>query len=103
MEALPSHLWDPEVRGSSPRRPTHRRHRDGSGVRVMEKLVIQKTLRVPASTGPRGDASAVARQPDAALLDVGFSASSAVLEHVGSLAHGAAMDLAATVVSAVRE
>jgi len=70
---------------------------------VLEKLIIQKTLRVPASTGAAGDGTPVARQLDAALLDVGFSASRALLEHVGALAPGPAMDLAATVVSAVRE
>jgi hypothetical protein len=70
---------------------------------VLEKLIIQKTLRVPASIGAAGDGTAVARQLDAALLDVGFSASGALLEHVGALAHGPALDLAATVVSAVRE
>lgn len=70
---------------------------------MLEKLIIQKTLRVPASTGAAGDGTPVARQLDAALLDVGFSASRALLEHVGALAPGPAMDLAATVVSAVRE
>lgn len=70
---------------------------------MLEKLIIQKTLRVPASTGAAGDGAAVARQLDAALLDVGFSASRALLEHVGALATGPALDLAATVVSAVRE
>jgi hypothetical protein len=70
---------------------------------VLEKLIIQKTLRVPASAGAAGDGAPVARQLDAALLDVGFSASRALLEHVGALAHGPAMDLAATVVGAVRE
>ncbi|MGI5239427.1 hypothetical protein [Dactylosporangium sp. CA-139066] len=70
---------------------------------MLEKVIIQKTLRVPASTGAAGDGAAVARQLDAALLDAGFSASRAMLEHVGALAHGPAMDLAATVVSAVRE
>jgi hypothetical protein len=70
---------------------------------VLEKLIIQKTLRVPASTGEAGDGTPVARQLDAALLDVGFSASRALLEHVGGLATGPALDLAATVVSAVRE
>ncbi|BCL12480.1 TerD family protein [Micromonospora sagamiensis] len=70
---------------------------------MLEKLIIQRTLRVPASTGAAGDGTAVARQLDAALLDVGFSASRALLEHVGALAPGPAMDLAATVVSAVRE
>ncbi|GAA0716463.1 TerD family protein [Dactylosporangium roseum] len=70
---------------------------------MIEKLIIQKTLRVPASTGAAGDSTPVARQLDAALLDVGFSASRALLEHVGALATGPALDLAATVVSAVRE
>ncbi|WP_229403366.1 hypothetical protein [Micromonospora okii] len=70
---------------------------------MLEKLIIQRTLRVPASDGAAGDGTTVARQLDAALLDVGFSASRALLEHVGALAPGPAMDLAATVVSAVRE
>lgn len=70
---------------------------------MLEKLVIQKTLRVPASTGAAGDGSAVARQLDAALLDVGFSASRDLLAHVGGLATGPALDLASTVVAAVRE
>ncbi|GAA2522856.1 hypothetical protein [Pilimelia columellifera] len=70
---------------------------------MLEKLIIQKTLRVPAGAGPAGDGSAVARQLDAALLDVGFSASRALLDHIGALASGPAMDVAATVVAAVRE
>ncbi|GIF63397.1 hypothetical protein Ais01nite_14320 [Asanoa ishikariensis] len=70
---------------------------------MLEKLIIAKTLRVPASGGEAGDGTPVARQLDAALLDVGFSASRALLEHIGALATGPAMDLAATVVSAVRE
>ena len=75
----------------------------GTGDRVIEKLIIQKTLCVPASTGAAGDGTAVARQLDATLLDVGFSASRALLEHIGSLDPAPAMDLAATVVSAVRD
>lgn len=70
---------------------------------MFEKLIITRTLRVPASTGTAGDGSAVARQLDAALLGVGFSAESALLAHVGGLAIGPAMDLAATVVAGVRE
>lgn len=70
---------------------------------MLEKLIIQRTLRVPASGGVAGDGTSVARQLDAALLDVGFSASRDLLEHVGGLAAGPALDLAATVVSAVRE
>jgi hypothetical protein len=70
---------------------------------VHEKTIIQKTLRVPASNGDSGDGTAVARQLDAALLDAGFAASRALLDHIGGLAPAPAMDLAATVVSAVRE
>ncbi|WP_018348271.1 hypothetical protein [Longispora albida] len=70
---------------------------------MLEKLIIQKTLRVPASTGAPGDGTTVARQLDAALLEAGFSASRALLEHVGGLAPGPALDLAASAVSAVRE
>jgi hypothetical protein len=70
---------------------------------VFEKLIIQKTLRVPASTGAAGDGSPVARQLDAALLGVGFSASRELLDHIGGLDTAPAMDLAATVVAAVRE
>ncbi|GAB3896307.1 TerD family protein [Kibdelosporangium lantanae] len=70
---------------------------------MLEKLIIQRTLRVPASTGEAGDGTPVARQLDAALLDVGFAASRDLLEHVGALATGPATDLAATVVAAVRE
>ena len=70
---------------------------------MLEKMIIQRTLRVPASTGEAGDGTSVARQLDAALLDVGFSASRDLLEHIGALATGPALDLASTVVSAVRE
>src|SRR5262245_35693432 len=74
-----------------------------TGARVLEKLIVQKTSRVPASTGAAGDGTAVARQLDAALLDAGCAASRALLDHVGGLAPAPAMDLAATVVAAVRE
>lgn len=70
---------------------------------MFEKLIIQKTLRVPASTGPAGDSAVVARQLDAVLVDVGFTASRPLLEHVGGLATGPAIDLATTVLAAVRE
>ncbi|MET0495980.1 MAG: hypothetical protein ABW000_22860 [Actinoplanes sp.] len=70
---------------------------------MLERLIIQKTLRVPVSTGAAGDGTPVARQLDAALLDVGFSASRALLDHIGGLAPEPAIDLAATVVAAVRE
>lgn len=68
----------------------------------MFDLVVQKTLRVPRSDGAPGDGSAVARQMDAALLGVGFAASRELMDHVGGLEPGAAIDLAAAVVRAVR-
>lgn len=70
---------------------------------TLETLIIRKTLRVPAVAGPAGDGAAVARQLDAALLQVGFTASRALLEHIARLEPGAAMDLAANAVTAVRE
>ncbi|WP_436532155.1 hypothetical protein [Actinoplanes sp. HUAS TT8] len=70
---------------------------------MLETMIIKKTLRVPAGAGAAGDGTPVARQLDAALLDAGFSATRALLEHVGGLAPAPAMDLAATVVTAVRE
>ncbi|WP_155387989.1 TerD family protein [Catellatospora paridis] len=70
---------------------------------MLDKTIIQKTLRVPASAGPAGDGGSVARQLDAVLLDVGFSLSRELLEHIGGVAPAPALDLAATVVSAVRE
>lgn len=73
------------------------------GPPVLEKLIIQRTLRVPASTGAAGDGAPVARQMEAALFEAGFSASRALLDHAGSLAPEPAMELASTVVSAVRE
>lgn len=68
----------------------------------MYEQIIQRALRVPRSDGPLGDGSAVARQLDAVLLGVGFSASRALLEHVSCLAPGPAMDLASRTVVAVR-
>lgn len=69
----------------------------------MDALIIRKTLRVPAVTGPAGDGAPVARQLDAALLGVGFTASRQLLEHVSGLEPGTAMDLAVRVIGAVRE
>src|SRR4051812_47550922 len=91
MGALPSHQGS---KGSGFESPA---------AHMYEKLIIAKTLRVPASTGAAGNGAPVARQLDAALLEAGFSASRELLEHVGALAPEPAMDLAATVVSAVRE
>jgi hypothetical protein len=66
------------------------------------QTLIQKTLRVPRAVAPAGDGAAVARQMDAALAAAGFKADRAVLEHVSGAEPGAAMDLAADVIAAVR-
>lgn len=58
---------------------------------------------MPCSTGSSGDGSAVVRQLDAVLAGVGFTGSGALLDHVGGLEPGAAMDLAVQVVGGVRE
>ncbi|MBB5953709.1 hypothetical protein FHS29_000279 [Saccharothrix tamanrassetensis] len=70
---------------------------------MLDSLVIQKTLRVPTSSGPSGDGRAVARQLDGVLAQVGFKASGELLRHVSGLAAPAAMDLAVLVIGAVRE
>src|SRR5256885_6574533 len=67
--------------------------------RVLEKLIIQKTLRVPASTGGAGGGTTGARPIGAGVLGVGVSASRGVLGHVGNLAPGAGTGLAASGVS----
>lgn len=67
------------------------------------KTIIARTLRVPAVDGPTGDGAGLARQLDAVLVRTGFKASRALLEHMGALEPGAAMDLAVTVLGAVRE
>jgi hypothetical protein len=69
----------------------------------MYAKLIQKTLRVPRRVGPAGDGSAVARQLDAVLLSVGFSATSELLTYVSELNPADAMDMAVDAVSAVRE
>lgn len=72
-------------------------------MREFISTIISTTLRVPAIGGPAGDGAPVARQMDAVLVRTGFKASRALLEHVAGLEHGAAMDLALTVLGAVRE
>lgn len=69
---------------------------------MLDTLIIEKTLRVPAPAGPAGDGSAAARQFDAALLSVGFKASRPLLDHLGALDPGAVIDTAVTALAAVR-
>ncbi|WP_018680280.1 TerD family protein [Actinokineospora enzanensis] len=70
---------------------------------MLDQTIIRRTLRVPRATGPAGDGSPVARQLDAVLLGVGFTASGDLLRHLTGLAPGPAMDVAVRVVGAVRE
>jgi hypothetical protein len=69
---------------------------------MLEALIIQKTLRVPAVAGPVGDGATAARQFDAALLSVGFKASGDLLTHLSALDPGTVIDTAVTALAAVR-
>ena len=69
---------------------------------MLDALIIQKTLRVPAVAGPSGDGATAARQLDAALLSVGFKASGDLLAHLSTLDSGTVIDTAVTVLAAVR-
>ena len=68
----------------------------------MFETIVQRHLRVPRVDAPLGGAAVVARQMDAALLQAGFSASRELMDFVAGLEPGAAIDLAARTVSAVR-
>lgn len=69
----------------------------------LQARIVQATRRVPARPeAPPGDGSAVARQMDAALLTVGFACARDLLEHVSAMEPGAALDMAADVLAAVR-
>ena len=69
----------------------------------LRQALIAKTLRVPALTGPAGDASAVARQLDVALLSVGFKCSRELLVHLAAQHPVVARQAGEVVVAAVRE
>jgi hypothetical protein len=69
---------------------------------MLEEVIIRKTLRAPAVTGPAGDSQTVARQLDTTLLRSGFKASRQLLEHVTGLEKGLALGVARQVVDAVK-
>ena len=69
---------------------------------MLDVAIIQRTLRVPAPAGDRGDGAVVARQLDAVLLGVGFACSRELLEHLSALRPEAVMDAAVHVIGAVR-
>ncbi|MEU7530419.1 hypothetical protein AB0A74_32155 [Saccharothrix sp. NPDC042600] len=68
-----------------------------------DRVLVQKTLRVPRSPGGLGDGRAVARRFDAVLVQVGFKASGELLRHVSGLEPAAATALTVRVVAALRE
>jgi hypothetical protein len=78
---------------------------------MLDKLIIHKTLRVPAVVDgltPRGQArsqesAAVARQMDSVLVRAGFKATGKLLTHISELEPGAAWSRALVVIGAVRE
>lgn len=70
---------------------------------ALESQLIRRTLRVPAPTGPTGDGTAVARQLDIVLMSAGFKASQTLLESLGGLEPGTAMDRALGIIAAARE
>lgn len=69
----------------------------------MFETIVQRRLRVPYVDAPLGDGSVVARQMDAVLLQAGFTASRELMYRVSGTEPGAAIDLAAHVISAVRD
>ncbi|MDQ0376559.1 TerD family protein [Amycolatopsis thermophila] len=66
-------------------------------------LLVQRTKRVPIPTGPSGDGATVARQLDAALMDVGFKLSGELLRQLSAMSPGVVIDLGVSVLGAVRE
>lgn len=70
---------------------------------MLDALIIQKTLRVPAAVSPAGDGAAAARQFDAVLLSVGFKASRELLEYLSALNADTVIDTAVAALAAVRK
>lgn len=70
---------------------------------TLRQMIIGQTLRVPRVDSSGGDGSIVARQMDAVLAGVGFTAAQDLLSHVSGQEPGAAMDLAVEIIGAVRE
>ncbi|MFA7264790.1 MAG: TerD family protein [Candidatus Nanopelagicales bacterium] len=69
----------------------------------MFDVLVEKTLRVPASEGPSGDGRIVAQQLSAVLARVGFLGSRALLEHVAGLERSEAVRLSVATLSAARK
>ncbi|MEO5875002.1 MAG: hypothetical protein ABIS86_22885 [Streptosporangiaceae bacterium] len=67
-----------------------------------EELIIEKTHRLPAPTGPDGDGSAAARQFDVALMSVGWKLSGDLLEHLSGRSAATVVDTAVRVLPVVR-
>ncbi len=69
----------------------------------LEKAVVQRMLRVPAVPDAPGDANAIARQLDAALMKVGFKLSAELLAHLSSCQPVKVTVAATVILDAVRE
>jgi hypothetical protein len=70
---------------------------------ILEQLVVRRTLRLPAPTGPVGDGAALARQLDSALLSAGFTLSDALLRHLSGLCPQTLEPVARRTLETVRE
>ncbi|WP_200302035.1 TerD family protein [Streptomyces adelaidensis] len=68
-----------------------------------ESLVIRHTHRLPVLKGSSGEGAAVARQFDAALMDVGFKLSAELLERLSGLSAAAVLHTARRTLPTVRE
>jgi len=67
------------------------------------EVIVGKTRRVPLpDSGERGDGSAVARQADAALMDVGWKLSGDLLERLSAMAPGTALETAVRIITVAR-
>ncbi|WP_123813522.1 TerD family protein [Myceligenerans xiligouense] len=68
----------------------------------VEEIIIVKSARVPVPISGQGDAAALARQFDVALMSAGFKASSDLLRAVGAMKPDEAATLVDTTLTAVR-
>lgn len=68
----------------------------------LERIVIERRLRVPAKPARRGHSDAIARQLDAALVSAGFKASLDLIRHVEAMDRPTAVETSRTVLDAVR-
>ncbi|MFF5971340.1 hypothetical protein ACFY7C_07400 [Streptomyces sp. NPDC012769] len=70
---------------------------------ALERLVVQRTLRIPAPSGPSGQGAAATRQFDVALMSVGFKLSAGLLAELSGRAEETVVATATRTLDAVRE